>query len=132
MNTLTHKGYGRIYVDWNDHIQTVHNIIKEMDEYEFGYMPSDIVTHASDYPKVVYTHKFDDLDMDELTARCWRVGVRIWVFNAGHNEYPTSKMVTETNEAAAKQKADAELETKNAEIKQKATMKARTRERDIL
>ena len=41
MNRLTHKGYGRIYVDNQEDIQKVKDIIKELDEFEFGYLPTE-------------------------------------------------------------------------------------------
>ena len=90
MNTFTHKGYGRIYVEKPDDILRVMSIIKEMDEYEFGYLPDQLITTFDQYPKVVYTHKFNDLDTDSLTATCWDRGIRIWVFDAHHTEYQTN------------------------------------------
>jgi len=88
MNRLTHKGYGRIYVDSQEDIQRVRDIISEIDEFEFGYLPPKLITVFSDYPQVTYTHKFSDLSMDKLTALCWKRGIKIWVFDAGHDEYP--------------------------------------------
>jgi len=88
MNTLQHKGYGRIYVEHEGDIDKVKDIIREMNQEEFEYLPHGLIALSSEYPKVVYTHKFSDLDMDALTATCWARGVRIWVFNAGHCEYP--------------------------------------------
>jgi len=88
MNTLTHKGYGRIYCESADDIPKVEAIIKEMDEFEFGYLPPTLVAEFTEYPNVVYTHKFSDMDMDALTATCWKRGIKIWVFDAGHQEYP--------------------------------------------
>jgi len=88
MSTLPHKGFGRIYVDKPENIKKVEQIIKELDEYEFEYMPVGIVAHFSEYPSVKYTHKFDDMDMDKLTATCWNNGIHIWVFDSGRNEYP--------------------------------------------
>lgn len=93
MNTLPHKGYGRIYVENVEDIPKVKDIIKEMDEYEFRYMPQDLIAPFRSYPAVVYTHKFNDLDMDALTATCWDRGIRIWVFCAGRVEYPDNGIV---------------------------------------
>jgi hypothetical protein len=86
---LTRKGYGRIYVDAVENIERVKEVIQEVDEYEFTYMPKDLIAVYTEYPKVVYTHKFCDMDMDKLTALCWKRGIKIWVFDSGHNEYPT-------------------------------------------
>lgn len=90
MRTLTRKGYGRIYVDDAGNIEKVKAIIKEMDEFEFDYLPKDLMAVYTEYPKVVYTHKFSDLDTNKLTAKCWHVGIKIWVFDAGHEEYPSA------------------------------------------
>ena len=88
MHRLPHKGYGRIYVEKPEDIERVKAIIHEMDEFEYYYLPTDLITLFSEYPKVVYTHKFDDLDMDDLTAECWNRGIHCWVFDAGHDEFP--------------------------------------------
>lgn len=85
---LTHKGYGRIYVDNTENIQRVKDIIKEMDAFEYDYLPKELITVFTDYPQVTYVHKFSDMDMEKLTARCWAEGVHIWVFDSGHTEYP--------------------------------------------
>lgn len=88
MNTFLHKGYGRIYVDSIDDIAKVKSVIKEMDSYEYDYMPQGLITTFSDYPSVVYIGKFSDLCTDTLTALCWAIGVKIWCYDSGHNEYP--------------------------------------------
>lgn len=88
MNTMTRKGYGRIYVLDPAHVEAVKAIVKELDEFEFEYMPDAMVAPFSEYPKVIYTHKFDALDLDALTATCLSRGIVIWVFDSGHDEYP--------------------------------------------
>ena len=92
MNTLTHKGYGRIYVETEDDIQRVRDIVKELDEFEFEYLPDKLIAVFSEYPEVVYTHKFDDLSMDKLTAVCWKRGIKIWAFDSGRDEYPSDEV----------------------------------------
>ena len=74
MKTLTRKGYGRIYVDDPDHIYRVKEIIKELDAFEREYLPKDLIAPWSEYPHLSYTHKFDGLCMNLLTAHCWREG----------------------------------------------------------
>lgn len=84
---FTTKGYGRIYVDKEENIEKVKNIIKLIDEYEYdGYFPKDLVALFSEYPKVVYTHKFDAIDLNELTARCWENGIYVFCLDNGHYE----------------------------------------------
>ena len=86
--TLPYKGYGRIYCETSDDVAKVEAVIKELDEYEFDYMPPGMVAPFADYPRVIYTHKFSDMDMQASTAICWQRGIKIWVFDAGHDEFP--------------------------------------------
>jgi len=88
MRTLQRKGFGRIYVENEGDIHLVEEIIQKMDEFEYDYLPKDMIAPFSEYPSVIYTHKFDSLDVDALTAICWRKGIHIWVFDTGNNEYP--------------------------------------------
>ena len=92
MRTLTHKGHSRIYVQSADAIPKVENIIKEMDSFEYGYLPKQMIAHYSHYPYTVYTGKFSDLDMDELTNRCWEAGIPIWVYDAGIESFNKSDL----------------------------------------
>jgi hypothetical protein len=87
-NIFTRKGYGRIYVYKEDDIEKVKDIILRMDDFEYEYLPRDFITTIDEYPRVVYTGKFDDLDIDALTILCMREGVPIFAFDSGHDEYP--------------------------------------------
>lgn len=87
MSNLTRKGYARIYVAKPENVTAVEQIIKELDEFEHSYMPKGLVTCFSAYPGLVYTHKFDGLDMDKLTATCWKRGIFIFVLDNGFQEY---------------------------------------------
>lgn len=87
MNTLSKKSYGAIYVKEASDIEKVSEIIKEMDSFEHSYLPPSLIKPFSEYPNVEYTHKFDSLDTDALTAICWSKGIMIWVFDA-RDEYP--------------------------------------------
>ena len=88
MRTLTRKGYARIYCEADRQVEIIKGLIKQMDEFEFDYLPRDLIAPFDEYPKVVYTGKFDALDVDELTAICWQGGMHIWVFDAGHEQFP--------------------------------------------
>jgi hypothetical protein len=90
MSTFTHKGYGRIYVETAEDVQKVHDVIKEIDDFEYSYMPSTLVAPFSEYQAVVYLHKFSDMDIDALVATCWARGIKIWAFDSGFNQYPAS------------------------------------------
>ena len=94
MNTLSHKSYGAIYVNKPEDVEKVKEVIKEMSEFEFDYLPKDLIKPFSEYPSVCYTHKFSDLDTDDLTAICWSKGIMIWVFDA-RCEYPKSALANE-------------------------------------
>ena len=88
MNTFTKKGYGRIYVSEMGNIPRIKEIIKDMDDFEYTYIPWDhLFADPSEYPKVIYIHKFSDLDIDELTYRCFLERIFIFCFDAGYNEY---------------------------------------------
>lgn len=51
-------------------------------------MPKNLVAPFSEYPEVVYIGKFSDLCIDTITAECWKLGIKIWVFDNGRSEYP--------------------------------------------
>ena len=89
-NTLRRKGYARIYVENPDDVEKVKAIIKELDEFEYGYLPEKLVAPFSEYPALEYTHKFDSLCMNKLTAICWHRGIKIWACDNGNNEWMTS------------------------------------------
>lgn len=93
MRTFTRKGYGRIYCANAEDVSRVESITKEMDEFEYEYLPKGMVAPFSEYPKVIYTHKFDALDLDALTAICWMRGIMVWALDAGHEEFVESTNV---------------------------------------
>lgn len=88
--TFEHKGYGRIFTDSEENVEKIKEVIKEMDEYEFGYLPKDLITvyDPDSFKKyedgsigtadTVYNHKFDDLDLGELMFRCWSRGIHMF------------------------------------------------------
>ena len=90
MQTFTKKGYGRIYVKYVQDVEKVKAIIQAMDEFEFKYMPQDLIVSFDAYPKVVYMHKFNDLNLDHLYAHCFAQGIQIFCFDAGNQERPSA------------------------------------------
>ena len=99
--SFTRKGYGRIYVDDPEHVQIVKDEIKAMDEFEFEYLPSDFITTFDHYPELAYTHKFDALDYEALTARLWKRGIKIFCVSNGRSDWmddATKSMTEETGE----------------------------------
>lgn len=87
MSALTRKGYARIYVWADTDIPRVKAIIKALSEFEYEYLPNDLIAPFSEYPRLCYTHKFDDLDMNTLTAICWKQGIKIWVCDNSNEEF---------------------------------------------
>lgn len=91
MSTFTRKGYGRIYCLNAADAEKVATIIKELDEFEYEYLPKDLIAPFSEYPKLKYTHKFDALDLNMLTAVCWQRSIVIWCCDNGNEEYMTDE-----------------------------------------
>jgi len=87
MKTLTRKGYGRIYVTKPEDVEKVAAIVKELDEFEHGYLPANLIAPFSEFPRLTYTHKFDGLCMNRLTSACWTKGIYIWVCDNGTIEH---------------------------------------------
>ena len=73
---MPHKGYGRIYVEKKEDIQKVKDIIKDMDEFEYNYIPKDLITVFDGEKQMTYTGKFDDLDISDLIIKCWNQGIK--------------------------------------------------------
>lgn len=72
-----YKTYGRIFVADPSKIEAVMDVIKEIDDYEFTYLPTDFVAAWSDKPRYLYGHKFQ-MDIYALTEKCWAKG--IWIY----------------------------------------------------
>lgn len=71
------KGYGRLFVEKESDIAALKNLIKEIDEFEYDYLPDDLITVFSEENlRSVYTHKFDDINMTEVMCRAWAEGVK--------------------------------------------------------
>lgn len=99
-NTFPRKAYGRIFVEKEEDIDKVKEIIRKMDEFEYGYLTNDLITVFSPTirrfpdpdPKdhlwldMAYTHKFDSLNLNELQFRCWAAGIKVFCC-MNHNGY---------------------------------------------
>ena len=81
-----HKGYGRIYVDKQEDIQSVKDIIKEMDEFEYEYLPDDLIAVFEAKIVTTYTHKFDDLDISAFMEKCWQQGIKMFCITSSDND----------------------------------------------
>jgi len=87
MIKLKRKGYGRIYVKDEKHIERVKQIIKEMDQFEYEYLPEDLITTLDQYPKTAYTYKFDNINIDMLTYKCIKEDIIILCIDNSKNEF---------------------------------------------
>jgi len=86
MTAFTYKGYGRIYTN-PEHIQDVEDIIKLLDEFEWGYYPEGLVTSWDRYPNVEYVGKFE-LNEDKFKELCKKADIPVFIFDAGMNDFP--------------------------------------------
>lgn len=92
-HSFPRKEYGCIFVEKEEDIPKVKEIIRRMDEFEYEYLPEklikvfkpDICTFNNPIEpkdhlklKLEYTHKFDSLDLNELQIRCWSAGIKIF------------------------------------------------------
>jgi hypothetical protein len=78
---LVKKGNSRCFVFEKEHIEIVKDTIKEIDEFEFDYMPDDWVEfwdypNAKYCPQMVYNGKFD-IDVINLKIACAKKSVAI-------------------------------------------------------
>lgn len=100
-NEFPRKGYGRIFVEKEEDIAKVKEIIRNMDEFEYDYLPEKLITvfnpniriFPTDNPKehlvldMEYTYKFDSLDLNELQFRCWAAGIKVFCCMSNAKEY---------------------------------------------
>ena len=80
-NRFSRKGYGRIVVEKETDIEKIKIIIKNIDEYEYSYLPEDLICIHSEKIELRYTHKFSDLDLNELIIKCWDSGIKCYVLH---------------------------------------------------
>lgn len=92
------KGYGRIFVEKEDDVTALENIMREIDPYEFdGYYPTGnysggsgqrLVTTFSDKNfHSIYVGKFDDMDMTQVLKAAWDKGIHCFAVFGKCNEF---------------------------------------------
>jgi hypothetical protein len=81
--TFGRKSYGRFFVEKEEDIIRVKEIMREIDEYEVdNYLPSDLITVFKEGAvESVYTHKFDSMDMSKVLVECWRRGIKCFMID---------------------------------------------------
>jgi len=80
-----YKGYGRIIVQKKEDIEKVKEIIKEMDGFEFDYLPSDLIGVVEEND-LVYNGKFD-IDCKKLVKICREKGINVLIRSVTGEEY---------------------------------------------
>lgn len=76
--SFDYKGYGKIFVEKESDIEKVKEIIKEMDDFEYSYLPSNLigVFEKVDIIELAYVGKFDKLNIQELLIKCWKLNIK--------------------------------------------------------
>lgn len=100
-NEFPKNGYGRIFVEKEEDIPKVKEIIRKMDEIEYGYLPEKLITVFNPNIRIFpignpkeylsldmeYTYKFDSLNLNELQFRCWAAGIKVFCCMSNGKEY---------------------------------------------
>lgn len=83
VDTFQRKTYGRIFVQKEEDVAVVLDVLKEVDEYEFShYAPKDLVGVYGDHKTLVYLHKFE-MDKNAIFQACAARGVWVWCVDGG-------------------------------------------------
>lgn len=95
--TFNRKGYGRIFVEKESDVEIVENIIKEIDEDEFGYYPTGnyiggngerlVTVFSEENYKSIYVGKFDDMDIGQVLKKAWDQGVHCFAIFGKANQF---------------------------------------------
>lgn len=80
---LDEKGVGRIFIlyapeEYTNKIETVKSILKEIDNFEYDYLPDDYITDINDSMILTYTGKFDP-NCEQLISACQEKGIYILI-----------------------------------------------------
>jgi len=79
MYDLIRRGESRCFVFFKEHIEKVKEIIKNIDDFEFDYMPEDWVTlWKENCEDRVYNGKFN-INLTKLYTECGKKGIAIIV-----------------------------------------------------
>ena len=95
---FSRKGYGRIFVEKEEDVEKVENIIKEIDEHEFEwYYPTGeymggnnerlVTAYSKENYKSIYVGKFDDMDISQVLNKAWEQGIHCFVVFGKCNEF---------------------------------------------
>lgn len=87
--TFDRKGYGRIFVEKEEDVIKVENILKEIDEYEFNnyYIDGTVAVFGEENFKSKYVGKFDDIDIGKVLKIAWSRGIHCFVVFGKVNQF---------------------------------------------
>ena len=95
---FSRKGYGRIFVEKEEDITKIENIMREIDEYEFeNYYPTGeymggnnkrlVTVFSEENFKSIYVGKFDDMCMTQVLKKAWEQGIHCFAVFGKCNEF---------------------------------------------
>ena len=89
MRKFLSKTYGKIFVEKPKDIKKVRDEIREMDAFEYDYLPDGMISVMPEAGslQLCYTSKFDALDLDMLTIRLWRKGIKILIISDDSSDF---------------------------------------------
>ena len=77
---LDHKNYGRIFVDKEEDIDALYNIILNLGNPEYHELPRDVITvYSKENYKSVYAPNFCVMDTTKILMESWKNGVRCFI-----------------------------------------------------
>lgn len=72
MENFISKSKARIYTNTQENVEKIKSYIKQLDEFEYGYMPDDLVAVYNGNFDLVYNGKFEDIDIPQLQNMCFQ------------------------------------------------------------
>ena len=96
--TFNRKGYGRIFVEKEEDVSKIEDIMKEIDEHEFKYYyPTGdymggnnerlVTVFSEENFKSIYVGKFDDMCMTDVLKKAWAQGIHCFAVFGKCNEF---------------------------------------------
>lgn len=93
--TFDRKGYGRIFVEKEEDVVKVEEIIKETDSDEYRYLPTGdgwvnerlVTTFSEENFNSIYVGKFDDMDIGQVLKKAWSQGIHCFAVFGKVNEF---------------------------------------------
>lgn len=96
--TFNRKGYGRIFVEKEEDVEKVEDIMNEIDGLEFDwYYPTGnymggnnerlVTVYSKENYKSIYVGKFDEMDISQVLNRAWEQGIHCFVVFGKCNQF---------------------------------------------